>query len=310
MLHPTRRPIVRGDAVHPDPTRHVASVSRFTRWPDGLQAQSRPRVSGTEEVLDTTTVANQPVCDCVRNDGNRAGRGEPLPRQFYQLGVSPILTSQTSTGTGRPGHHHHCSQNGSSSITEVHQRGGILLVVPATWPESENCTVPGAPRCARRGAQRERTTPKEGRDARRGRRRGHGAQMAGRGTDIQARRVRRLTTTGSRNWAACVVGTGRHHERLNNQLRLGPGAEASVFFSGWEDVSLRPASTTSCRWQPTKMAGLSAEDGVVCSTMPSALPRAGLWILRQHVALQPADRPASAPSSSNGVTRCYRNRAW
>lgn len=244
-------------------------------------------------MLDTITVQaliNRYATVCGMT-GTALAAGEQL-RQFYQLGVSPIPPNKPNIREDEADRVYITTAAKNDGIvehiTEVHQRGQPVLVGTRDVAESEELHerlvrrgVPAVVLNAKNDAEEARVIAEAGK---------YGAvtvstQMAGRGTDIRLGGSDeadhdRVAELGGLH----VVGTGRHHtERLDNQLRGRAGRQgdpgSSVFSQAGKTMSLRPTSTTtSCRWQPTKMAGLSARGRVVCSTMPSALPRAGYWM--------------------------------
>ena len=304
--------IVRDDAVHLINASR-GRIAQLQRWPDGLQAavEAKEGIETTEtgEVLDTITVQaliNRYPTVCGMT-GTALAAGEQL-RQFYKLGVSPIPPNTPNIREDETDRVYITAAAKNDAIVEhiaeVHETGQPVLVGTRDVAESEELHerlvkhgIPAVVLNAKNDAEEARVIAEAGK---------LGAvtvstQMAGRGTDI------RLGGSDEADHDAVaelgglhVIGTGRHHtERLDNQLRGRAGRQgdpgSSVFFSSWED------DVVVAHLEPNKLPMQTDEDGRIVGGEGGrpARPRAAggrgqaARRARQHLALQPADRPAA-----------------
>ncbi len=304
--------IVRDDAVHLINSSR-GRIAQLQRWPDGLQAavEAKEGIETTEtgEVLDTITVQAlinryETVCGMT---GTALAAGEQL-RQFYKLGVSPIPPNKPNIREDESDRVYitAAAKNDAivAHIAEVHETGQPVLVGTRDVAESEELHerllrrgVPAVVLNAKNDAEEAEVIAEAGK---------FGVvtvstQMAGRGTDIRLGGSDeadhdRVAELGGLH----VVGTGRHHtERLDNQLRgplRPPGRPRLVGVllelgrrCGGGQPRPQQAAHGDRRGRPDRQpqGGRSARPRPARRRGPDA-GRA-----RQHLALQPVDRPAA-----------------
>lgn len=207
--------IVRDDAVHLINASR-GRIAQLQRWPDGLQAavEAKEGIETTEtgEVLDTITVQaliNRYATVCGMT-GTALAAGEQL-RQFYQLGVSPIPPNKPNIREDEADRVYITTAAKNDGIvehiTEVHQRGSLCWSVPATWPNPRNCTNAWCAAVCPPWCSTRRTTPRRPgsspRPANTARSRCQ-LKWPGAAPTSGSAGPTKLTTTGSRNWAACT----------------------------------------------------------------------------------------------------------
>lgn len=278
--------IVRDDAVHLINSSR-GRIAQLQRWPDGLQAavEAKEGIETTEtgEVLDTITVQaliNRYATVCGMT-GTALAAGEQL-RQFYKLGVSPILPNKPNIREDEPDRVYitAAAKNDAivAHIAEVHATGQPVLVGTRDVAESEELherllrrDVPAVVLNAKNDAEEAQVIAEAGK---------YGVvtvstQMAGRGTDIRlggsdvsdhSAQKKQVAELGGLH----VVGTGRHHtERLDNQLRGRAGRQgdpgSTVFFSSWED------DVVTANLDRNKLPTLTDEDGRILSPKAAGL---------------------------------------
>ncbi len=304
--------IVRDDAVHLINASR-GRIAQLQRWPDGLQAavEAKEGIETTEtgEVLDTITVQaliNRYATVCGMT-GTALAAGEQL-RQFYKLGVSPIPPNTPNIREDESDRVYitAAAKNDAivAHIAEVHETGQPVLVGTRDVAESEELHerllrrgVPAVVLNAKNDAEEAKVIAEAGE---------FGTvtvstQMAGRGTDIRLGGSDeadhdRVAELGGLH----VVGTGRHHtERLDNQLRGRAGRQgdpgSSVFFSSWED------DVVAANLDHNKLPMQTDEDGRIVEPQggrdarprPAGCRGPDAGRAREHLALQPADRPAA-----------------
>ena len=304
--------IVRDDAVHLINASR-GRIAQLQRWPDGLQAavEAKEGIETTEtgEVLDTITVQaliNRYTTVCGMT-GTALAAGEQL-RQFYKLGVSPIPPNTPNIREDESDRVYITAAAKNDAIVDhiadMHETGQPVLVGTRDVAESEELHerllrrgVPAVVLNAKNDAEEAQVIAEAGK---------FGVvtvstQMAGRGTDIRLGGSDesdhdRVAELGGLH----VVGTGRHHtERLDNQLRGRAGRQgdpgSSVFFSSWED------DVVAANLDHNKLPMQTDEDGRIVSPKTGGAarpcparrrgPAAGR--AREHLALQPVDRPAA-----------------
>ena len=278
--------IVRDDAVHLINSSR-GRIAQLQRWPDGLQAavEAKEGIETTEtgEVLDTITVQaliNRYATVCGMT-GTALAAGEQL-RQFYKLGVSPILPNKPNIRGDEPDRVYitAAAKNDAivAHIAEVHATGQPVLVGTRDVAESEELharllrrDIPAVVLNAKNDAEEAQVIAEAGE---------YGVvtvstQMAGRGTDIRlggsdvsdhSAQKKQVAELGGLH----VVGTGRHHtERLDNQLRGRAGRQgdpgSTVFFSSWED------DVVTANLDRNKLPTLTDEDGRILSPKAAGL---------------------------------------
>ena len=322
--------IVRDDAVHLINASR-GRIAQLQRWPDGLQAavEAKEGIETTEtgEVLDTITVQaliNRYATVCGMT-GTALAAGEQL-RQFYKLGVSPIPPNTPNIREDESDRVYITAAAKNDAIVdhiaEVHQTGQPVLVGTRDVAESEELHerlvrrgVPAVVLNAKNDAEEAQVIAEAGT---------HGTvtvstQMAGRGTDIRLGGSDesdhdRVAELGGLH----VVGTGRHHtERLDNQLRGRAGRQgdpgSSVFFSSWEDdVVAANLERNKLPMETDRKGRAHRQPQDQRPARPRAARRRGPAVgrARQHVALQPVDRPAAGDHRrSSKCVAAHRNRA-
>ncbi len=188
--------IVRDDAVHLINASR-GRIAQLQRWPDGLQAavEAKEGIETTEtgEVLDTITVQaliNRYATVCGMT-GTALAAGEQL-RQFYKLGVSPIPPNKPNIREDEADRVYITAAAKNDAIVEhiieVHETGQPVLVGTRDVAESEELHerllrrgVPAVVLNAKNDAEEAQVIAEAGK---------FGVvtvstQMAGRGTDIR-----------------------------------------------------------------------------------------------------------------------------
>ena len=240
--------------------------------------------------------------------GTALAAGEQL-RQFYKLGVSPIPPNKPNVREDEPDRVYVTAAAKNDGIVdhiiEVHATGQPILVGTQDVAESEDLHS----RLLRRGCLRWCSTPRTtrrrpGSSPRPANSGGHSVDSDGRpGHRHQARRLGGRRRPEDKKSVAelgglHVIGTGRHPtERLDNQLRGRTGRQgdpgSGVLPAGRTTSSPPTWTRPSCRPNAMRPDGSPAPRPPPCSTTPSGWPRASARRTRQHLAVQPADRPAA-----------------
>ena len=306
--------IVRDGAVHLINASR-GRIAQLQRWPDGLQAavEAKEGIETTEtgEVLDTITVQaliNRYPTVCGMT-GTALAAGEQL-RQFYKLGVSPIPPNTPNIREDEADRVYITAAAKNDAIVEhiaeVHETGRRCWSAPTTSPNPRNCTS-GCCKPRRPGRRAQRQERRRGGRASSPRPARSNAvtvstQMAGRGTDIRlggsdeaeprrGRRARRPArgrhrhgTTPSGWTTSCAGRAGRQGD---------PGS--SVFFSSWEDdvVVVAPRSGQAAHRDRRGRPDRQPQGRRPARPRPAGGRGPAARRARQHLALQPADRPAA-----------------
>ena len=312
LLHRDVHYIVRDDAVHLINASR-GRIAQLQRWPDGLQAavEAKEGIETTEtgEVLDTITVQaliNRYPTVCGMT-GTALAAGEQL-RQFYKLGVSPIPPNTPNIREDETDRVYitAAAKNDAiiAHIIDMHETGQPVLVGTHDVAESEELHerlqrrgVPAVVLNAKNDAEEAGVIAEAGK---------LGAvtvstQMAGRGTDIRLGGSdeadhEKVVELGGLH----VVGTGRHHtERLDNQLRGRAGRQGDPGFVG----VLLQLGRRRRRGQPRTQQAADADrrgrphrqqqGGRTARARPAGRRGPAARRARQHLALQPVDRPAA-----------------
>ena len=313
LLHRDVHYIVRDDAVHLINASR-GRIAQLQRWPDGLQAavEAKEGIETTEtgEVLDTITVQaliNRYPTVCGMT-GTALAAGEQL-RQFYKLGVSPIPPNTPNIREDETDRVYitAAAKNDAiiAHIIEVHETGQPVLVGTHDVAESEELHerlqrrgVPAVVLNAKNDAEEAGVIAEAGK---------LGAvtvstQMAGRGTDIRLGGSDEADhDEGWSNSAVCTSSApaGTTPSGWTTSCAAAPAVRAipgsSVFFSSWEDdvVGGQPRAQQAADADRRGRPHRQPQGGRTARPCPARRRGPAAGRARQHLALQPVDRPAA-----------------